>query len=404
MNALYVNFIAEKLGVKPWRVENCIQLLEEGATVPFISRYRKEATGTMTDVEVAETNFHYQRFLELDKRKEAVIKSIDEQQKLTPELQKMIEDCVESQRLEDIYLPFRPKRRTRASVAKEKGLEPLAVKMLSLNVDNIFKEAEKFVKEGVPTAEDALSGARDIIAEQISENIEIREELRSYYGRSGFLKTKVAKGKEEEGEKYADYFSYSAPLSKMPSHRVLAILRAVNEKILSVKVETDFQVSLKIMNRIFYRGKKYPVQSLFDQLKLSQEDALTRLLDPSIENETLKAQVELLTAGFFEVDGLRFDKNGTLISVPKLEDEVVSDWREKNVKLTTTRTHDAEGRIIEVMNKYSGYNSMNSIPYYWQKTMYEYTGKSCKTTTQTYKSGLAAGTPYEEVITEATYW
>ena len=122
------------------------------------------------------------------------------------------------------------------------------------------------------------------------------------------------------------------------------------------------------------------------------------------ENETLKAQVELLTAGFFEVDGLRFDKNGTLISVPKLEDEVVSDWREKNVKLTTTRTHDAEGRIIEVMNKYSGYNSMNSIPYYWQKTMYEYTGKSCKTTTQTYKSGLAAGTPYEEVITEATYW
>ena len=292
MNALYVNFIAEKLGVKPWRVENCIQLLEEGATVPFISRYRKEATGTMTDVEVAETNFHYQRFLELDKRKEAVIKSIDEQQKFTPELQKMIEDCVESQRLEDIYLPFRPKRRTRASVAKEKGLEPLAEKMLSLNVDNIFKEAEKFVKEGVPTAEDALSGARDIIAEQISENIEIREELRSYYGRSGFLKTKVAKGKEEEGEKYADYFSYSAPLSKMPSHRVLAILRAVNEKILSVKVETDFQVSLKIMNRIFYRGKKYPVQSLFDQLKLSQEDALTRLLDPSIENETLKAAKE----------------------------------------------------------------------------------------------------------------
>lgn len=292
MNALYVNFIAEKLGVKPWRVENCIQLLEEGATVPFISRYRKEATGTMTDVEVAETNFHYQRFLELDKRKEAVIKSIDEQQKLTPELQKMIEDCVESQRLEDIYLPFRPKRRTRASVAKEKGLEPLAEKMLSLKVENILKEAEKFVKEGVPTAEDALSGARDIIAEQISENIEIREELRSYYGRSGFLKTKVAKGKEEEGEKYADYFSYSAPLSKMPSHRVLAILRAVNEKILSVKVETDFQVSLKIMNRIFYRGKKYPVQSLFDQLKLSQEDALTRLLDPSIENETLKAAKE----------------------------------------------------------------------------------------------------------------
>ncbi|MBR4802226.1 MAG: RNA-binding transcriptional accessory protein [Bacteroidales bacterium] len=292
MNTQYVNFIAEKLGVKAWRVENCIQLLEEGATVPFISRYRKEATGSLTDVEVAETNFHYQRFLELDKRKEAVLKSIEEQGKLTDELRQMIASCTDSQRLEDIYLPYRPKRRTRASVAKEKGLEPLAEKMLGLQVQDIRKEAEKFVKEGVADVEEALQGARDIIAEQISENIEIREELRAYYSRSGVLKTRLVKGKEEEGEKYSNYFNYSSYLSKMPSHRVLAILRAENEKILSIRVETDPQISLKIINRIFYKGKRYPQQQLFDQLKLAQEDSLTRLLDPSIENETLRAAKE----------------------------------------------------------------------------------------------------------------
>lgn len=292
MNTLYINFIAEKLGVKPWRVENCIQLLEEGATVPFISRYRKEATGTMTDVEVAETNFHYQRFQELDKRKEAISKSIEEQGKMTDELRALIDSCVESQKLEDIYLPYRPKRKTRASVAKEKGLEPLAQKMISLQLSDPAKEAERFLGKDVPTVEDALQGARDIIAEQISENIETREELRGYYGRSGILKTKVVKGKEEEGEKYRDYFGYSAPLSKMPSHRVLAVLRAENEKILSVSVETDPQISLKIINRIFYKGKRYPQKELFDQLKLAQEDSLTRLLDSSIENETLKAAKE----------------------------------------------------------------------------------------------------------------
>ena len=292
MNTLYINYIADKLGVKAWRVENCIKLLEEGATVPFISRYRKEATGTMTDVEVAETNFHYQRFQELDKRKEAILASIEQQQKLTPELKTLIEESVESQRLEDLYLPYRPKRRTRASIARDRGLEPLADRMLELGFMDVQKEAQKFIGKDVPSPEAALQGARDIIAEQISENIEIRQELRGYYSRTGILKTKVVKGKEEEGEKYADYFGYSANLSKMPSHRVLAILRAENEKIISVKVETDPQTSLKIINYNFYKGRKYPSRELFEQLKLAQEDALTRLLDPSIENETLKAAKE----------------------------------------------------------------------------------------------------------------
>lgn len=292
MNTLYINFIADRLGLKSWRIENCIQLLEEGATVPFISRYRKEATGSMTDVEVAETNFLCQKFQELDKRKEAVIKSITEQEKMTEELRKAIDECVEMQKLEDLYLPFRPKRRTRASVAKENGLEPLAEKMLSLHFPDMMKVAESFVNEKVPDVEAALAGARDIIAEQISEKAEIREELRSYYGRSGILETKVVKGKEEEGENYSNYFNFSSPISKMPSHRVLAILRAVDEKVLSVKVSVDDAVALKIISRNFYKGKKFPERELFSQIELAEEDAYKRLLDPSIENETLKVAKE----------------------------------------------------------------------------------------------------------------
>ena len=292
MNTLYINFIADRLGLKSWRIENCIQLLEEGATVPFISRYRKEATGSMTDVEVAETNFLCQKFQELDKRKEAVIKSITEQEKMTEELKKAIDECVEMQKLEDLYLPFRPKRRTRASVAKENGLEPLAEKMLSLHFPDMMKVAESFVNEKVPDVEAALAGARDIIAEQISEKAEIREELRSYYGRSGILETKVVKGKEEEGENYSNYFNFSSPISKMPSHRVLAILRAVDEKVLSVKVSVDDAVALKIISRNFYKGKKFPQRELFSQIELAEEDAYKRLLDPSIENETLKVAKE----------------------------------------------------------------------------------------------------------------
>ncbi|MBO4691691.1 MAG: RNA-binding transcriptional accessory protein [Bacteroidales bacterium] len=292
MNTLYINFIADKLGLKSWRIENCIQLLEEGATVPFISRYRKEATGSMTDVEVAETNFLCQKFQELDKRKEAVVKSITEQEKMTDELKKAIDECVEMQKLEDLYLPFRPKRRTRASVAKENGLEPLAEKMLSLHFPDMMKVAESFVNEKVPDVEAALSGARDIIAEQISEKAEIREELRSYYGRSGILETKVVKGKEEEGENYSNYFNFSSPISKMPSHRVLAILRAVDEKVLSVKVSVDDAIALKIISRNFYKGKKFPQRELFSQIELAEEDAYKRLLDPSIENETLKVAKE----------------------------------------------------------------------------------------------------------------
>ncbi len=292
MNTLYINFIADALGKKVWQIENCLTLLKEGATVPFISRYRKEATGSLTDVEVSEINFYYQKFLELDKRKEAILKSISEQEKLTPELEKQIIECTDSQVLEDLYLPFRPKRRTRAGIAKEKGLEPLAQKMLTLNVPSLMAEAQQFLNDKVETVEDALAGARDIIAEQISDNVEIRQELRKFYLKSGVVEAKVSKGKEEEGEKYENYFNFRGNLDKMPSHRVLAILRGESEKVLSIKIVVDDAIPSKIINRIFLDGKRCSSRELYEQIVMAEEDAYTRLLHPSIENESFKIAKE----------------------------------------------------------------------------------------------------------------
>lgn len=292
MNALYTNFIANALGKKVWQIENCIALLEEGATVPFISRYRKEATGSLTDVEVSEVNFHYQRFLELDKRKDAILKSIAEQEKLTPELEEQIKQCTESQTLEDLYLPYRPKRKTRASIAKEKGLEPLAQKMMTLNVPSLKGEAQRFINDKVETVEDALAGARDIIAEQISDNVEIRKEIRKFYLKSGVVEAKVSKGKEEEGEKYENYFNFRGALDKMPSHRVLALLRGEQEKVLSIKLVVDETIPAKIINRIHLQGKRCSSRELYEQISMAQSDAYERLLHPSIENESFKIAKE----------------------------------------------------------------------------------------------------------------
>ena len=181
MNNLYVNHICSLLSINKWQAEHCIQLLEEGATIPFISRYRKERTGSLDEVQVAEIKHYFTKFLDLDKRKESVLSSIEEQNKLTEELKNEIENCVELQRLEDIYLPFRPKRRTRASIAKEKGLEPLASKIFSFESKSPEKDALQFTGESVKDVQEALSGARDIISEWISEDISVRESLRGQY-------------------------------------------------------------------------------------------------------------------------------------------------------------------------------------------------------------------------------
>lgn len=294
MNKLYTDHIASILQVKTWQVENCVELLEEGATVPFISRYRKERTGTLDEIQVAEIKHWTEKFTELEKRKESVLNSIDEQGKLTPELRRAIENEVDPQTVEDLYLPYRPKRRTRASVAREKGLEPLAVRILEMQCDRPEDEASRYVSKDVADAQEALSGARDIIAEMISDSQPVRSQLRDLYSRWGTVVSKIVKGKEEDDEaaKYLNYFDFSEKLDKIPSHRLLAVLRAVDQGYLSVKVEVSHDYALERIGRKVYGGRRRPSDSCRRQVDMACEDAFKRLLHPSIENETLAAAKE----------------------------------------------------------------------------------------------------------------
>ena len=290
MNKKYIAYLSSKMQLKNWQVEHCVQLLEEGSTVPFISRYRKEATGNLNEVEIAEIKHFQLLFEELEKRKAAVLKSIKEQQKLTPELEKEIEECVQMQQLEDIYLPYRPKRKTRASIAKERGFEPLAERMLSLELPNLMEYAATFGA----TAQEAIAGAKDIIAENIAERREIREELRGYYLRNAVVVSRKAKGAEEENEdeKYANYYSFSEKIAKIPAHRLLAVLRGQDEGALSVKLEVDEEIVHKIMCRLLYNGRRCKSYGLYQVLEETLRDAFKRLLHPSIEKEALKSAKE----------------------------------------------------------------------------------------------------------------
>ena len=290
MNKKYIAYLSSKMQLKNWQVEHCVQLLEEGSTVPFISRYRKEATGNLNEVEIAEIKHFQLLFEELEKRKAAVLKSIKEQQKLTPELEKEIEECVQMQQLEDIYLPYRPKRKTRASIAKERGFEPLAERMLSLELPNLMEYAATF---GAP-AQEAIAGAKDIIAENIAERREIREELRGYYLRNAVVVSRKAKGAEEENEdeKYANYYTFSEKIAKIPAHRLLAVLRGQDEGALSVKLEVDEEIVHKIMCRLFYNGRRCKSYGLYQVLEETLRDAFKRLIHPSIEKEALKSAKE----------------------------------------------------------------------------------------------------------------
>ena len=290
MNKKYIAYLSSKMQLKNWQVEHCVQLLEEGSTVPFISRYRKEATGNLNEVEIAEIKHFQLLFEELEKRKAAVLKSIKEQQKLTPELEKEIEECVQMQQLEDIYLPYRPKRKTRASIAKERGFGPLAEGMLSLELPNLMEYAATF---GAP-AQEAIAGAKDIIAENIAERREIREELRGYYLRNAVVVSRKAKGAEEENEdeKYANYYTFSEKIAKIPAHRLLAVLRGQDEGALSVKLEADEEIVHKIMCRLFYNGRRCKSYGLYQELEETLRDAFKRLLHPSIEKEALKSAKE----------------------------------------------------------------------------------------------------------------
>ena len=304
MDKSYIKYISELMSLKMWQVEHCVELLADGATVPFISRYRKERTGQLDEVQVTEIKHWFIKFAELDKRKEAVLKSIGEQGNLTPELEKQITSCIQMQEVEDIYLPFKPKRRTRASIAREKGLEPLAMAMLTFNVPNFEKYVHSFADGNLlPDTDAVLQGARDIVAEVISERADIRQELRQFYAKSAKVVSKVAKGKDEEGEKYENYFNFSEDLWRIPAHRLLAILRGEQEGCLLVKLEADATIAKKIINRLLYNGVKCSSFKLFEHLDMAADDSLKRLLHPSIENEVLKLAKERADLASIKVFG-----------------------------------------------------------------------------------------------------
>ena len=292
MEKNYIRYISGLLSVNDWQVEHCVQLLEEGATVPFISRYRKERTGQLDEVQVAEIKHWWGKFEELDKRKEAILKSIEGQGKLTSELEKEIAATLHMQQLEDLYIPFRPKRRTKATIAKEKGLEPLALQMLTFNVENFDRTVDSYISAELPQREDVLQGARDIVAEVVSERADIRGEMRSFYLKSARIVSKLGRGKEDEGEKFANYYDFSEPLSRIPAHRLLALLRGSQEGVLNVKLDADDSISKKIVNRFLYNGVKCNTFRLFEQLDMAVEDSIKRLLHPSIENEAIAAAKE----------------------------------------------------------------------------------------------------------------
>ena len=266
---------------------------DRGATVPFISRYRKERTGTLDEVQVAEIKHYVSKFDELEKRKEAVLKSIEEQGKLNDSLRKEIVECVDSQRLEDLYLPYRPKRRTKATIAKEKGLEPLADTLMTFKAENVKSIAKRFLGKDVKTEEDALSGARDIIAERISEKIEVREDLRTQYIKFGKIVSKAQKGIEDvESSKFKNYFDYTGSIYNIPAHRLLAILRGVNDGELQVKVSVEQDYCLNGIRRFVYpKGERIPFENK-QQIEEAIEDSYKRLLHPSVENESLKIAKE----------------------------------------------------------------------------------------------------------------
>ena len=293
MKEIYINHIAGLMNLKAWQVENCADMFAEGDTIPFISRYRKEKTGGMDDSEVAELKHWVDVFAEMEKRKETVLKTIDEAGALTDELRGRIENCVVASELEDLYLPFRPKRRTRATVAKELGLEPLADAMWTLKARSPRSEAARYVKPGkVDDADAALAGARDIIAERLSETALIRENLRAIF-RSRRLVSKLSKkASGPDADKYRTYFDWSYPLDKIPSHNLLAVLRAENEGVLNVSVDSDAERCGKKIYYDFCQAQGYPGGELGEQIREAVDDSFKRLLEPSISSEVIREAKE----------------------------------------------------------------------------------------------------------------
>lgn len=287
MKEIYLKKIAEELGVKIWQVENTVELLSQGATVPFISRYRKERTGSLDEVEIAQIKHLAEGFDAMEKRKEGILETIGEAGALTEELRKQIEECTESNVLEDLYLPFRPKRRTRATAAKEAGYEPLADIMWNNSTADPHREAAKFTDP-----EAALSGARDIIAERLSETAVIREAIRQIFRTRRIASKKSKNAPADKADKYRNWFDWSEPLAHIAPHRLLAILRGQDEGVLSVRIDSDAEKCCKKIYYEYCQAHRYPQRPLAEQINLAVEDSFKRLLEPSVSGEVIREAKE----------------------------------------------------------------------------------------------------------------
>ena len=292
MKNIYIKYIAGRLEVKEWQVENCATLFEEGATIPFISRYRKERTGGLDEVAVAEIRHWSDVFAEMEKRKQTILETISQAGALTDQLRLQIEDSVDAREIEDLYLPYKPKRRTRATVAKEAGLEPLADRMYQVAVADPSAEARKYISDKVETVDDALAGARDIIAERLSETASVRETLRQIFRTRRIVTKATKKAVGPEAMKYKSYFDYSESLERIAPHRLLAILRAEDEGFISVKIDADPERCGKKLYYDFCQERRYPSQLLAEQIHMAIDDSFKRLLEPSISNEVFKEAKE----------------------------------------------------------------------------------------------------------------
>ena len=279
----FISKIVKEFSVTPRVAENVIKLLGEGATVPFIARYRKEMTDTMNEETVADIKKRLEQLDELEKRKEFVQKSIAEQEKLTPELEKQIANAETLQDVEDLYLPYKPKRRTKAEIARQKGLEPLAKMIMAQNSDDVNGMAKRFInkEKEVNNEEEALKGACDIMAEWISENINGRNRIRKIYHKDGIIKSTLVKGKEAEAQTYKQYFDFNEPVAKAPSHRILALFRAEDEGLLKVKLSINADDALSVLDGIFLKNDNASTDLVQDSI----DDAWKRLLEPSLETE-----------------------------------------------------------------------------------------------------------------------
>lgn len=281
MSILFNKIVSSALNISEKQVENTIRLLDEGATIPFISRYRKEVTGALDEVQIGNIKEQYDKLRELEKRKQTIITTIDEQGKLTPDLRTRLENSWDAMEIEDIYLPYKPKRRTRAEVAREKGLEPLAKILMIQTENNLDIRAQAFVKNDVADTEEALKGARDIIAEWISENERARNMVRSIFRKGAIISSHVVKGKEEEAAKYRDYFDWSEPLRRCSSHRLLAVRRGESEGFLKVSIEPDSEFCIERLEGLFVKNATASAAQVNEAVR----DGYKRLLKPSIETE-----------------------------------------------------------------------------------------------------------------------